>query len=81
MVRVTDHSNACGDDCELASRRIGEDAAAELEIALCNLHSFLNTARTEARAGSQGTPGDGVRRLVNEITGTDLHLSSLAALK
>ena len=81
MVRMTDHSNALGNECELASHRIGEDAAAELEIALRNLHSFLNTeTRTDARAGRQGTPGDGVRRLVNEITGTDLHLSALAVL-
>jgi hypothetical protein len=81
MARMTDHSNAFGDDCQLASRRIGEDAAAESESALRSLHSFLNTeARTEARPGSQGKPGDGVRRLVNEITGIDLHLSALAAL-
>ena len=77
-------------------RQIQEEVS-ECETAICNLHYVLQKQATDARStqvrrecglgqGLQSrlpppAPGDGVRRLLNDITGKDLHMSALASRK
>ena len=94
--RMADNAEALDGESESTRRQIEEEVA-ECETELCNLNHLLQKHATDAKSThvrrecglGQGlpsrlpppVPGDGVRRLLNDITGKDLHMSALASRK
>ena len=90
--RMANNAEAFDGESMSTGRQIQEEVS-ECETAICNLHHVLQKQATNARSTQvrrecglgQGlpppAPGDGVRRLLNDITGKDLHMSALASRK